>query len=120
MGLTAKPANQCAVCGYQAASVTDHAVHATTAHPELNRRARSERRAAGLPSSVAPRPVSCWRCASLIPTQDGNTTCPSCGWEHPGFTGGEAAASTATGLQRPAVESAPPVHFDLDHRGRPR
>lgn len=76
-------ARTCSVCGYLAPTTTDHAVHATTAHPELNRIAQRNRRAAGEPSPAA-RPFSCWRCAALIPASQPDRRC-ICGWQHPGF-----------------------------------
>jgi hypothetical protein len=103
-------ARTCAVCGEVSETTSDHSVHATLAHPELSRAHRREH------GTTAVRPVSCWRCADLIPVA--TRTCPSCGWEHPGF---EAEAQVqrvaeATGLAKIDLKRA--VIANLDHRGR--
>jgi len=109
----------CAVCGLVSATTTEHSVHATLAHPELNRRASAQRRASGA-SSAAARAVSCWRCAALIPAS--TRTCGTCGWEHPGFEQAVAADTASRGEhERVALlGSTGYAGPELDQRGRPR
>jgi hypothetical protein len=95
-------ARTCAVCGVVSETTSEHSVHVTLGQPELS---RSHRRAHG---TTAVRPVSCWRCAALLPA--GERTCPSCGWEHPGFEADRG---------EPLYRQEYPDVADLDHRGRP-
>src|SRR5690606_26933176 len=107
-GRVSRPeARTCAVCGHVAETASEHSVHVTLAHPELNRAERVARRGRGEGSHAA-RPVSCWSCAQLIPA--GTRTCV-CGWTHPGFEPDRGVRSFAQEL---------PDVADLDHRGRPR
>lgn len=127
--MSAAEGRTCAVCGHVAESTMEHSVHVTLEHPELNRQARRERQATATPSPAA-RPVSCWRCAGLIPTEDGNRVCPACGWEHPGFEQVPAAAARELAYwpHQVPVEDCTCARCrlvnrdvtDLDHRGRPR
>lgn len=56
------------------ATVTDHLVHVSLAHPP----ARRER------ADLSLREVSCWRCATqYVPSAPGKATCPACGFVLP-------------------------------------
>lgn len=103
----------CAVCGDVAESVTEHAVHASLAHPELNRRALRERRETAAPSPAA-RPVSCWSCAALIPS---DAEACVCGKPRPNFqafgntdrVGPVALGPERLALSEKLLEKATPV-----------
>jgi hypothetical protein len=82
--MSSETGRTCAVCGDVAPSISEHAVHATLAHPELNRTNRAQRLTRG-EGSVAQRPVSCWRCARELRPENGVVPRCECGWEHPGF-----------------------------------
>ncbi len=65
-----KRTHECPHCPEVFDNVTDHLVHASTAHPERHGVGRTRSRV-----------HSCWSCARDIPPM--TTTCPHCGWTRP-------------------------------------